>query len=200
MPSPEPTNPSLLSRVRDAQNDLAWREFDERYRGLILSFARRRGLQATDAEDVTQVVLAGLAKSLRNFQYRPELGRFRSYLGRCVRNAVQRHLGQGGGVRHLETPQLEALPAEDGDGEAVWEEEWVRHHYRRALSTLSSSFDESSVDSFRRLLDGQSVEQVAQTTGRTKDAVYKAKQRVRSRLQELVAKQVLEEEFPERQG
>ena len=62
--SPHTTHPTLLSRVRDHEDHRSWREFDSRYRELILRFCRRRGLQQSDAEDVRQIVMLNLARAL----------------------------------------------------------------------------------------------------------------------------------------
>src|SRR5690348_14597759 len=86
--NPELTQPSLLSRVRNPSDDQAWREFELKYRELILRFCRRQGMQQADAEDVIQIVLANLLRSLPNFLYDRNRGRFRDYLYRSVRNAI----------------------------------------------------------------------------------------------------------------
>ena len=79
------THPSLLSRVRDTDDVAAWHEFEARYGDLILRYCRARRVQHADAEDVRQLVMIGLASSLRSFTYDPARGRFRSYLGeRCA--------------------------------------------------------------------------------------------------------------------
>jgi DNA-directed RNA polymerase specialized sigma24 family protein len=84
------THPSLLSRVRDPGDHVAWREFESRYRDLLLRFCRRRGMQHADAEDVVQVVLTNMAKALPRFVYDRRRGRFRDYLYRCTRNVLSR--------------------------------------------------------------------------------------------------------------
>ncbi|MDA0666364.1 MAG: hypothetical protein O3A95_09370 [Planctomycetota bacterium] len=72
-----PTRPSLLLRLRDASDEKAWNEFDDTYRGLILGYCRRRGLQHGDAEDVRQMVMMNLSKAAQgSFAYNPERGRF----------------------------------------------------------------------------------------------------------------------------
>src|SRR4051812_47542074 len=78
------TRPSLLLRVRDPHDSESWRNFVTVYGPLVFDHCRRRGLQAADAEDVTQTVFAQLARSLRTFEYRPEVGRFRHWLGTVV--------------------------------------------------------------------------------------------------------------------
>lgn len=49
--SPATTSLTLLERLRNPDDSVAWREFDTRYRELIVWFVRRRGVEAADAED-----------------------------------------------------------------------------------------------------------------------------------------------------
>ena len=63
------THASLLLRLRDDADGGAWNEFLDRYGELIRGFARRRGLQSADCDDIAQDVLLSLSKALPNFQY-----------------------------------------------------------------------------------------------------------------------------------
>ena len=110
------THPSLLSRVRDGSDQAAWREFEAKYRELLLRYSRARGLQQSDAEDVCQLVMTNLAQSLRNFDYSPEKGRFRSYLGRVVKNSISRHFARPNPAdRALDTAVMAMVPDEGPD-------------------------------------------------------------------------------------
>lgn len=82
------TRTSLLTRLRDTGDQAAWREFEGNYRPLIVEFCRRRGLGATDAEDIAQKVMTSMSQSLPGFLYDPARGRFRSYLLRCTKNSI----------------------------------------------------------------------------------------------------------------
>ena len=74
------TRVSLLGRLRLTPTDQeAWSEFVERYGRQVYAWCRQWGLQEADAEDVTQNVLADLARQMRTFEYQPS-GRFRSWL------------------------------------------------------------------------------------------------------------------------
>lgn len=190
----ETTQPSLLSRVRDASDGAAWREFDVKYRELILRYCRARGVSVTDAEDVRQIAMTNLAKSLRGFQYDRERGRFRSYLGQVVRSAMRRHFSRPE-TRHrtLDSVALAVTAGEDA-ADDVWEREWMRHHYRLAMATVRRGFERRSVEMFDRLLGGDAVAQIAKDYATSEQAVHKVKQRVRDRLKELIEVQIREEE------
>lgn len=194
----ESTSPSLIDRLGDLDDHEAWREFEARYRELILRYAQRRGLQPADAEDVRQAVFVGLMASLKHFTYRPEVGRFRDYLGVVTRNAVARHRrGQdlAPGTLSTVTPELAASGDED-----AWNEEWELHHYRRAMDTLRRTVHRGTLEIFEDLLEGRRPEEVAALRGVQIDSVYKAKQRVRDRLAELIREQLDDEEPRERRG
>jgi RNA polymerase sigma factor (sigma-70 family) len=193
----EPTRISLLSRIRDPDDDDAWREFEVQYRDLILGYCLRRGLQRDDAEDVLQVVMSSLSTVFRRgFQYSSRRGKFRSYVGRVVANAVARAKSRPRDqLRHLDTEVERALAAPAaGKDDLVWEDEWVQHHFRRAMRTVQRCFEKKTVAMFRELLHGRPVDWVAREYEVSTDTVYKAKQRVRERLEELICSQVAAEE------
>jgi RNA polymerase sigma-70 factor (ECF subfamily) len=81
MSDPWDTRQSLLLRVRDQADQDAWAEFDRLYRQLIIAVARKRGLQAEDADNLAQDVLFKVTKAMPRFEYDPKgKGRFRSWL------------------------------------------------------------------------------------------------------------------------
>ncbi|MBI5865627.1 MAG: sigma-70 family RNA polymerase sigma factor, partial [Planctomycetes bacterium] len=148
----ETTQPSLLARVRDPNDHAAWREFDAKYRDLILGYCRVRGLQPSDAEDVRQIVLLNLTRSLPGFEYDPQKGRFRHYLGRAVKNGIARHFERRQGDQAFDTAVLATAAAPDEiERDQVWEHEWVDHHYRLAMATIRATFDPRSVEVFEAL-------------------------------------------------
>lgn len=193
------TRRSLLMRVRDAADSNAWVEFDERYRQLIVRFARLRGLQPTDADDIGQAVMAKLSRVLRAFEYDGQKGRFRTYLYRAVRNEVAEQFSRPKQLFDPVCIDTAAAPSSerDADAEAQWEREWESHHLRLAMTTIRATFDEASVALFERLLAGDSTESVAQAFDTTTQAVHKVKQRIRNRVTELISRQVAEEDDPD---
>jgi RNA polymerase sigma factor (sigma-70 family) len=189
------THASLLSRVRDPANHGAWREFEGLYREMLVRFCTRRGLQLADAEDVVQSVLVNLAKSLPGFIYEPSRGRFRDYVYRCTRNAIfqwaERPKVKMGA---LDTHVMETLSRQDAARDAVWEQEWVGHHYRLAMKAVRWTFEPRSVELFERSVAGAGVAELALEYGMSVQAVHKVRQRIKARMEELVAEQVREED------
>src|SRR5215472_3471826 len=83
-----PTRPSLLLRIRDAGDRLAWEQFVSLYAPMIYRFVRRRGLQDADAADVTQEVLRVVAAKAGRLEYDPTRGSFRAWLFTVTRNTL----------------------------------------------------------------------------------------------------------------
>ena len=89
-----------------------------------------------------------------------------------------------------------AVVADEDDAQmsALWEREWISHHYRLSMETVRKTFDPSSVEVFERVMSGMSVEEAARAFGMTTEGVYKIRQRVRARMEELIAQQIREED------
>lgn len=187
------TRPSLLVRLKDVSDQEAWHEFDRRYGALLAAYARGRGLQPADAEDIRQLALAKLAKSLPHFDYRPERGRFRSFLWRVVRGEMIRYIERH--KRGSSRVVLGELGGElDESADEIWEREWMRHHFRRAWERVAESVEPRSLEVFRRLLAGVPPARVASDLGLTDAAVRKVKQRIRTRLETLIREQIRDED------
>lgn len=190
------TRRSLLARVRSTQDAEAWRLFEAMYAGLIVRYCAKRGLQLADAEDIQQSVLAKLARSLRNFEYDPARGRFRSYLGRCVRNAIYSAASHKAAVATVSLDDAGVAPTGEDASDQCWHKEWVDHHLRQAMTTLRAATDERTLAVFDAILQGKAYEQISAEFGVSPALVRKVKQRIRDRLQDIVARQVNDEELP----
>ena len=70
------TTTALLNNLHDEHNDAAWREFDDRYRPILLGFSRRLGLPDADAVDVAQETMIQFIKEYREGKYDRERGDF----------------------------------------------------------------------------------------------------------------------------
>ncbi|MEO1617909.1 MAG: RNA polymerase sigma factor [Planctomycetota bacterium] len=102
------TNVSLLSRLKSEQRSgEAWVQFVDRYGSRLYQWSINRGLQASDAEDVTQDVLVKIARSIESFEYDPAMT-FRGWLRRITENAIKDFYRQES-RRHQTDGALDAL-------------------------------------------------------------------------------------------
>jgi RNA polymerase sigma-70 factor (ECF subfamily) len=189
------THTSLLARLADGSDRSAWDEFHERYGELIQRFARSRGIQPADCDDVAQNVLLALTRALPTFEYDPAKGSFRAYLKATTLRAVarlQRQKQPGGRLADIED-NLD-LAVADTDAEATWEAEWRAYHVRHALRLLESEFRAAELRAFQRYaIEGREARETAAALQMTVNQVYQAKSRIMKRLTELVQQQVQDE-------
>lgn len=191
--TPPSTQTSLLRRVRDAGDAGAWAEFDRLYGPMVVGYCLRRGLQISDAEDIRQVVMMGLARALVTFEYEPERGRFRDYVGRAAAHAVARH-GRGP-INRIGTDDLAQIAASSsGEPDTAWRREWVIQHCRAAVGQLRATESAQHLEVFDRLIAGQNATQIGEALGMTPEAVRKLKQRLRDRLRAMIAARIGDEE------
>jgi RNA polymerase sigma-70 factor (ECF subfamily) len=190
------THATLLARLSEGSDAAAWREFNDRYGELIRAFARMRGVQGVDCDDILQDVLMGLTKAMAGgqagggFQYDPQKGRFRSYLKTAVIHAIGRRSRQNRGAAGLETFDA---PTE-AEVENQWEQQWRQHHTRLAMKTVEGEFNATDIEAFKRYgVLQQDAGAVAASLGVSVESVYQAKSRVLKRLSKLIEQQVGEE-------
>src|SRR5262249_39165039 len=82
------TRASLLLRLTDRADEAAWQEFAKIYTPVVYRLAIRRGLQHADAEDLSQQVLASVAKAIDRCENDPARAKFRTWLHRIAQNAI----------------------------------------------------------------------------------------------------------------
>jgi len=80
-----PTRRTLLSRLKDWNDQESWRVFFDTYWRLIYSMAIKEGLTDAEAQDAVQETVISVMKSLRTFRYDPRKGSFKGWLLQLTR-------------------------------------------------------------------------------------------------------------------
>ncbi len=174
----------MVARVR-AADARAWEQFVELYGPLLFFWARRGGLNAADAADLTQDVFLAIARSIDRFD--KAKGSLRGWMLTIVRNKVADHYRQrpaavaGGGTEFLR--RLQELP--DAAEEAPEEQSQTQALFRRALAQVEAEFERRTWMAFWRVVvEGQDTAAVAADLGLSASSVRQAKSRVLRRLRE----------------
>jgi len=186
------TRPSLLVRIRDPQDERAWREFLDIYEPLIYRLARRKGFQDADARELSQEVFLAVASAIDRWDPDPSRGSFRGWLFRIARNlminllARQRRHPQGTGSTDIKR-LLEEQAAPVGEDSALFDRQYKREVFRWAAEQIRGQFRETTWRAFwLSSVEQREIKEVAETLGLTAGAVYIARSRVMARLRETV--------------
>jgi RNA polymerase sigma-70 factor (ECF subfamily) len=177
------THPSLLLRVRNADDAAAWETFVRIYGPLIYSYCCRKNLQENDAADVAQEVLTRVSKAIRTFEYDPNKGRFRDWLGRITHNEIVRLL-QAKGKNPQDIGEDNNVELVAGDSGSAWDDHFHAALLDAALKRIESEFEPETWRAFRAVwIETQSPTQAAAELGISVEKTYVAKSRVLKRLQ-----------------
>lgn len=184
------TRPSLLLRLRRHSDADAWRTFDAIYRPMLRRFARTRGLNEEDAEDVVQHCMVALLDHLSGFCYDPAKGRFKGWLRTLVNNRIRDLLRQ-----RRESPAaasaLEALPDDGPSPEAAFEQIWMEEHLTHCFREISGEVEERTFQAFWQVvMEQKPVDEVSAALGMQTNNIYTIKwrltERIAARMRELV--------------
>ncbi len=186
------TRPSLLVRLRDPRDGPAWEEFLEIYTPLIRNLARRKGLQESDAADLTQDVFRAVARAIDRYAHDPARGTFRAWLFRIARNLIvnqmvarRRHPPGVGGDSAAR--RLEEHPAPAEEETALFLEEYRRRRFAWAAEQVRGEFSAPTWQSFWMAgVEGRPAREVAEALGLSVGAVYHNKSRVMARLRQRI--------------
>ena len=131
-----PTRWSLLSRLKNWDDQASWQQFFDTYWKLIYGVAIKAGLTDAEAQDVVQETVITVAKNLDQLKMDPARGSFKGWLLHTTRWRIadqfrERTPGPGPSPAGHESPRtdtVERVPDPTGPSlEAVWNEEWEKN-------------------------------------------------------------------------
>jgi len=184
------TSESLILRIRDPLDALAWSQFMAIYEPVVYRLARRRGLQHADAEDLCQRVFMSVAKAVEDWEAKDDGPRFRIWLGRVTRNAILNAVtrvkpDQASGSSSVHERLLE-IPDSDDMSTAMRNESRIEA-FRWAARQVQAEFRATTWTMFNETtIRGRSIAEVAESLGSSNGAVYVARCRVMQRIKDKV--------------
>ena len=187
------TQLTLLGRLRDGTDPLAWDEFFDRYGRLLYTCARHRGCSEHSAEEIVQEVMLAVFQKRDVYRYDPSRGRFRDWLAGVVRNKVKERrrrpserIRAAGGEANGE---LTVAATEAPDAEAVWDAAFEEALLAALLDVVRREVSPRAFQAFElSTLHDLPGAKVAMITGLSRNAVYLARRKVLKRLRQLGGK------------
>src|SRR5262249_41683571 len=143
------TRATLLQRLKDCDDQASWQEFYNLYRDLICSFALKAGLTPSEAEEVVQETVIGVARKLPEFRYDPAKCSFKTWLLNQtvwrIKDQLRKRPPQGVGPTSSaddtsRTSTVDRIP--DFSEErltAAWERDWQQAVLEAALQRVKRS-------------------------------------------------------------
>lgn len=201
-PDPIPTRWSLLSRLKNWDDQESWREFFDTYWNLLYGVSIHAGLTDAEAQDVVQETIIAVAQRMKEFKANPALGSFKGWLLHTTRWKIADQFRK----RHAERAVTEAnhrpRPASDTPRtatvdrfpdpaslvqESVWDEQWEQNLRAAAIEAVKRQVDPLEYQIFDLcVLRGSSPKKVAMKLGVKMWKVYLAQKKAARLLQQEV--------------
>ena len=184
------TRASLLSRLKNLEDQASWQDFFDTYWQLIYRVALKAGLTDAEAQDAVQETVITAAKHLPGFHYDPKVCSFKTWLLRLARwriiDQLRKRLPAGQAVEVDAQDDATATAVLDRltggvtpDLEKVWAEEWEKLVLAAAIDRARQQVRPEQFQIFDLYaLKGTPASQVARLLGISVARVYLAKHRV----------------------
>jgi RNA polymerase sigma factor (sigma-70 family) len=183
-----PTRKSLLTRLKNWDDQEGWREFFDTYWKLIYSVALKSGFNDAEAQDVVQDTIVAVAKKMRHFKYDPRIGSFKAWLLLNTRSRIAERLrkkrlplaGKPPADATSRTATVERVPDPAGQNlDDLWEAEWKQTLWEQALAGVKKQVAPKQFQIFDLyVLQETPITTITRALGVTASQVYLAKHRV----------------------
>lgn len=192
-----PTRESLLSRLKDWNDQAGWKDFFDTYWKLIYGAAISAGLNDAEAQDVVQETVISVMKSMPGFTYDRNRGSFKAWLLQLTRWRIRDQFRVTNRIRDrqdsgadFECPDHPVLIEDIADPatpalERYWEAEWDSNLFEAAIDQLKQKVDPRMFQIYDLLLvKKHSASEVSRIMGVNVGYVYVTKFRLNKILRE----------------
>jgi RNA polymerase sigma-70 factor (ECF subfamily) len=152
-----PTRKSLLSRLRDWNDQESWKVFFDTYWKLIYNAGLKAGLSDAEAQDVVQETVISVSKKIPEFQYDSAKGSFKSWLLRLtswrIGDQLRKRDAHIGASRAAHSATGTATVERVADPvslhlEVTWDEEWEKNLMEAAIERIKKQVDPTQYQIF----------------------------------------------------
>jgi RNA polymerase sigma-70 factor (ECF subfamily) len=194
-----PTRASLLTRLKDWNDQESWRIFFDTYWKLIYKTAIKTGLTDAEAQDVVQETLICVSKAMPGFKYQASKRSFKGWLLRLTAWRINDHIrlrnGDGAVVRPFNpdparTGTVDRIADPAGpEIEMLWDEEWDNNLVEVALSRVKQQVNPKQFQIFDfYVIKKWPLGRVKKALGVSRATIYLAKHRINGMIKDEIAK------------
>ena len=184
-----PTRQTLLSRLKDRNDQESWRDFVDTYGDLIYNAAMKAGLNDAESQDVVQETVISVLKTIGDFQYDPEKASFKGWLvGLTKWRIVDQIRKRQPKIEHQAIPLDRSRDTATAEGvaepgtsefERIWDEEWEDNLRGAAIRRVKKKVEPRHYQLFDlHAMQGWPVIKVARIMKVNPGQVYLVKHRV----------------------
>lgn len=180
------TRLTLIQRAQNQDDEKAWSEFCEIYKGFIFIVTSKMGIFDIDCEDIVQQVMVKVWKKLPEFQYDRDRSHFRTWLSSITHKTVVDFIRkQTRAAKRHEKAQDDYLSSITvPEVEEIAEKEWQIYVMKLAMERISECFTGKAIEVFLKSMQGMSGEQISEELCLPLNTVYTFRSRVKKRLNE----------------
>jgi len=190
-----PTRDSLLSRLKNSQDQESWQDFFNTYWKLVYGVAIKAGLTDQEAQDAVQETVITVARHIPAFKYDPSVCSFKTWLLNVTRWRISDQLRKrrpelfaarrkAADPARTSTIERIADPA-SLDLDAVWESEWEQHLLAAAIGKVKLRVSPEQYQIFDLCVFKEApIKKIARELGVSKGRVYLARHRIAAMLKE----------------
>lgn len=181
------TRQSLIDRARNPSDQEAWQEFCDFYQPFIRFVLTLNKTSVNHIDEVEQKVLIKLWKKLPEFKIDKNMGKFRSWMSRVIKNTlideIRLQKNRQRGIEEVQLQQQHQNQLHDELDEKI-EEEWKIFLTKKAIDKIKLRFTGKAMQVFELSMKDHSPEEIARTLDLKKNTVYRLKKRVQLALRE----------------
>lgn len=163
------TSKTLIIRLKEQNDNLAWERFSTTYTPFISSLIKKFGIKQEDTEELTQDVLVKVWKTLSTFLYERERCKFRTWLSRICKNTSINFLNSKKNKQAQQTvskiDDLLSLTSANSPIEASIEQEWKLFIANQAWNSVSQQFSDLHLNIYSFMMEGNSAASTAKKFG-----------------------------------
>ena len=191
-----PTRLTLLSRLKDRDDQDSWKDFFDTYWKLLFNTALKAGLDDAEAQEVVQDTVICVCKEMADFAHNSRKGSFKKWLLTLTRHRIIDQLRKRKPVfRPPERPRdetrqtatLDRIPDPVPSLDRIWDEEWRQNLMETALERVKRQVDPKHYQIFDLYVLRQwRISKISKALQVSPARIYLAKHRVAA----LVKKQI----------